>query len=174
MESNYCPVCGNRLNRKEIGDEGFVPYCSVCERAYFDNPIPCVIVCCVNEAEECIVLKQSYGWTDQWAFIAGFLQHGETIEEAARREVKEEVGLEGLVAVYIASYPFKIKDQIMLGVLVRANKRDFVLSEELNVAAWVPLTEVTHYLREGSIALKHAKNTLAYLKNSANNIEDCR
>jgi 8-oxo-dGTP diphosphatase len=88
-----CPFCGKPLTRENDGERE-VPYCAPCGRFHYRNPIPCVTA--VLETAEGILLilrgkEPKEGW---WAPPGGFLDLGESAEEGARREFREETGLE--------------------------------------------------------------------------------
>ena len=59
MRYQYCPQCGQKLNLKQAGDDGLVPYCESCRKYWFDVFGSCVIIMIVNEQDE--VVKQ---WID--------------------------------------------------------------------------------------------------------------
>ncbi|WP_290086517.1 NUDIX domain-containing protein, partial [Muribaculum intestinale] len=94
MHYKYCPECGKKLIDKQAGDDGTVPYCTDCQRYWFDSFASCVIVMVVNEFHEIAMLHQSYISDEHETFVAGFMTPGETAEQAAVREVKEELGLD--------------------------------------------------------------------------------
>ena len=89
MRYKYCPECGAKLNKRQAGDDGLVPYCDNCKRYWFDSFSSCVIVMVVNELHEIALLKQSYISDQYETFVAGYITPGENAEEAATREVKE-------------------------------------------------------------------------------------
>ena len=92
MHYKYCPECGLKLIDKEAGDDGFVPYCTSCEKYWFDAFTSCVIVMVVNEFDEIAMLSQPYLSTIHRNFVSGYISVGETAEECAMREVEEEIG----------------------------------------------------------------------------------
>ena len=94
MHYKYCPECGKKLIGKLAGDDGSVPYCTDCQRYWFDSFASCVIVMVVNEFHEIAMLHQSYISDEHETFVAGFITPGETAEQAAVRQVKEELVLD--------------------------------------------------------------------------------
>lgn len=157
MRFTYCPHCGEKLIKKEIGDEGLVPYCNVCRVPLWDMARTCVICAVVNEYDEIALIRQSYGDTERYVCVAGVMTMGEAAEDAAFREVHEELGLEAERLTFIRSYPYIEKELLMLGFQVSVKKADFTLSGEVNSARWVPFHEALTLLREGSIAWQLAK-----------------
>lgn len=87
MNFNYCPECGTRTTKKQIGDEGLIPYCEVCKKPYFDYFGQCIIVAVINEQQEIALLKQEHISRTNWVLVAGYMKKGETAEESAIREV---------------------------------------------------------------------------------------
>jgi len=152
MLFNFCPLCGDKLTSKIIGDEGLVPFCTDCNRPFFNFSYPCVIVAVVNESNEIALIKQDYLTTDHWILIAGYHSTGETAETTAKREVFEEIGIEVLSLKYVKSYHHETKDQLMLAFIAQARKAEFKLSCEVNQAQWVNLADIDQFLRHGSIA----------------------
>ena len=94
MRYLYCPKCSTKLVGKAAGDDGDVPFCTSCNRYWFDRFSCCVIVLVANEYNELAMIRQYRLSERYWTYVAGFITPGETAEEAARRGVKEELGLE--------------------------------------------------------------------------------
>lgn len=157
MRCEYCPFCGNKTILREIGDEGEMPYCEKCGRPLFDMFHTCVLCIVVNEDNEVALIRQSYGDTEKYVGVAGFMKCGETPEEAALREVKEELGLTAEEVCYIDSCFYAEREQLMLGMLVRVKRADFRISEELLEARWSTLREGIETVREGSIVQRFLK-----------------
>lgn len=151
MKFEYCPKCGKNLIRKEIGDEGMVPYCTSCERPFFDIPSPCVIVAAINEYNEVALIRQSYG-IDRFVCIAGFIKIGESAEECALREVEEEINLKPYSIEFIKTYPMEKQELIMIGFMVRVKKAEFKLSKELKEAVWFEKDSALKALEGANIA----------------------
>ena len=104
MHFTYCPYCGEKSVKKEIGDEGWIPYCNGCQIPLWDMFTTSIICAVVNEYNEVALLRQNYVSTTKYVCVAGIMQMGENAEETAQREIKEELGLEVLDLKYIHSY----------------------------------------------------------------------
>ncbi len=154
MHFLHCPFCGEKLEPREIGDEGLIPYCHSCERPFWDIFTTSVICAVVNEEDEIALLRQNYVSTTNYVCVAGIMKMGESAEETVIREVGEEIGVEISSLKYIRSYAYEKKEMLMLGFYATAKKKELVLSGEVDVAKWVPLAEAPGKLREGSIAFK--------------------
>lgn len=156
MRFDYCPQCGEKLGEKSIGDEGEVPFCQRCGRPWFPFSYPCVICLCVNELDEVLLIKQSYGYT-RFVLVAGFIKAGENAEETARREVCEETGLCVQSLSYAFSSYYEPHDNLMTAYICRVKKTELRLSGEVEQAKWVSPAEAVQTLREGSEARRLAE-----------------
>ncbi|MGN1154075.1 MAG: NAD(+) diphosphatase [Candidatus Gastranaerophilaceae bacterium] len=154
---NYCPDCGNKLVLKGAGDDGYIPYCNQCDKYYFDKFSVCVIALVVNEYDEIALLKQLYLSDKYFTFPAGYMQSGESSEDAIKREIKEEIGLNVQSLTYIQSIWFSLKSILMLGYIAKVKKSDFKLSAEVNEAIWVKADEAIN-----KIYPEHPEN-IAYI-----------
>ena len=152
MRFTYCPHCANKLIAKEIGDEGLIPYCENCKIPLWDIFTTCVICAVVNENKEIALLRQNYVSTSNYVCVAGVMKPGESAEETAVREVKEEIGLDVEQLKYIGSYPYNKKEMLMLGFHAAVKKAPFRISGEVDSVEWFPLDRALDKLRNGSIA----------------------
>lgn len=152
MKFKYCPHCGTKAIEKEIGDEGLIPYCLSCELPLWDMFSTCIICAVVNEYDEVALIRQSYVSAEHYVCVAGYMKPGESAEETACREIKEEIGLTVEQLTYIKSYPYEKKGLLMLGFAAKVKKAGFQLSGEVDSVQWFPLAEAAGKIREGSIA----------------------
>lgn len=160
MRFTYCPHCGTKLVLKEIGDEGLIPFCEQCSIPLWDTFTTCIICAVTNEEREVALLRQDYVSTGSYVCVAGVMKPGEAAEEAAAREVGEELGLSVEKLTYIKSYPYDKKEMLMLGYHAEVKKTDFLLSGEVDSAEWMPSEEALEKLREGSIAWQQIKTII--------------
>ena len=137
MHYNYCPKCGTKLTDKRAGDDGWVPFCQQCNKYWFDTFSSCSLVLVANEHQEIALLRQSY-MSDRYAsFVSGYITPGETAEETAVREVKEELGVTIERLEYVGTHWFGKRDLLMHGFIGFAQKTEFTLSSEVDSAEWV-------------------------------------
>lgn len=160
MRFTYCLHCGSRLVQKEIGDEGQIPYCEQCSVPLWDMFTTSVICAVVNEEREVALIRQAYVSTTNHVCVAGIMKLGESAEETAVREIKEETGLDVVKLEYIQSYPYDKKEMLMLGYKAVVKKADFKLSGEVDSAVWVKYEEALGLLREGSIAWRLVREAI--------------
>ncbi len=137
MHFHFCPVCGNSLVLREAGDDGLVPYCVPCGKMWFDMFSSCVIVLVANELNEIALLRQP-SLSERGVFVSGYITSGESAEEAAVREVKEELGLDIEKLESTGTYWFEKREQLMHGYIGKVKKKELVCSEEIESAQWVP------------------------------------
>ena len=109
MKYTFCPHCGNKLIKKEIGDEGLILFCERCSVPLWDSFTTCIITAVVNEENEVALIKQSYVSTANYVCVAGVMKLGESAEETVIREVKEEIGLDVVELQFVQSYPYEKK-----------------------------------------------------------------
>ncbi len=157
MHFIYCPYCGTKSEKREIGDEGFVPYCSNCNIPLWDMFTTCMIAAVINEQKEIALLRQNYVSTTKYVCVAGVMKLGETAEETAIREIKEEIGLDVETLEYIKSFYYSKKEMLMIGYKATVKKADFLTSKEVDSVQWVSFDEALEKLREGSIAWQLVK-----------------
>jgi len=160
MHFKYCPHCGTEAIKKEIGDEGMMPYCDKCKVPLWDMFSTCIICAVVNEQKEIALIRQNYISTSNYVCIAGYIKMNESAEETARREVKEEIGQDVEKLEYIHSYPLERKEMLMLGYKATVKKKELTLSGEVDSAEWVKFEDALSKLREGSIAWQLVKRVI--------------
>lgn len=163
MRFVHCPYCGERLIKKEIGDEGLIPYCNRCQVPLWDMFATSIICAVINEYNEIALLRQKYVSETKYVCVAGIMKIGESAEETAVREIEEEIGLKVDNLKYIKSYPYDKKEMLMLGYRADVKKADLKLSGEVDAAGWFPLSESLERLREGGIAWQMVKQIIEEL-----------
>lgn len=154
MRFKFCPDCGEKLTVKSFGDEVDVPFCKKCDKAWFDMFSNAVIVLVINEYGEAAVLRQNYISERFFNLVSGYMKPGETAENAAQREVKEEIGIEVTDLSLVGTFWFAKKDMLMIGFIARAKKTDFTLSTEVDGAEWIAA--------EDAINRVHPKGSVSY------------
>jgi NAD+ diphosphatase len=138
---NFCPQCGRELKLTEVdGRERLRCSSETCDFVHWDNPTP--VVAGIVEIDGCVVLTRNIGWPEKWyGVVAGFLEKGETPENAVLREVKEELGLDGELISFVGYYSFFERNQLILAYHIQA-QGEIQLGPELEDAKLVPIEEV--------------------------------
>jgi NAD+ diphosphatase len=142
----FCSVCGQRTAQ---GRGGHVRLCTACNAEHFPRTDP-VAIMVVSDGERCL-LGQSQGRlarTNTYSALAGFIDQGECIEEAVRREVKEEAGIEVGEVRYHSSQPWPFPSSLMIGCHAKALTTDIHKDdEEMTDVRWFSRDEVRTALR---------------------------
>lgn len=135
--TRFCPRCGGTLESRAAGHE---LRCTRCDRAQFPRTDPAVIMAITNGEgdDEAILLGRNGAWPPgRWSTLAGFCEPGETLEDAVRREVDEEVGVRVAEVSYFGSQPWPLPSSLMLGFTGRAVTTDIdVDGAEIEEARW--------------------------------------
>jgi NAD+ diphosphatase len=133
--SGHCPRCGTPTGRIP-GEWG--KRCPACRYEHFPHLHPAVIVL-VRDGDRCLLTRKA-GWTaGRYGLVAGFVDNGESLEGAARREVKEEVGVDVDELAYVGSQNWPFPSQVMIGFVARYAGGELVIDhEELEDARWFP------------------------------------
>lgn len=141
MQFFYCPQCGRELDSRPFGDDGTTPWCSHCHKPYFAIFPVVAITMVVNELGEVAALKQGYLSGDYYNFVSGYVRPGETAEDCALREVREEIGVTAHGLRFVCSQWADDQQMLLLGFAAQAEKTDFTLSGEVDEALWLPAEE---------------------------------
>jgi NAD+ diphosphatase len=135
---HFCPQCGTPLQTAEI--DGRPRQCCAaasCNYIHWDNPIP--VVAAIVELDGAVILARNKNWPEKmFGLITGFLEKGETPDDAVRREVQEELGLDADAIEFIGNYPFFEMNQLLVAYHV-AIHGEIVLGEELAAIKRVPI-----------------------------------
>ena len=137
MKFAHCPDCGSLLVPRDLGDERGVPWCEKCSVPWFPIFPVVAIVLVVNPRGELLLLRQNYISTEFRNLVSGYVLPGERAEECARREVREEVGLELSELRLEGTWWFSKKEMLMVGFTARSESTELKLSFEVDGADWV-------------------------------------
>jgi NAD+ diphosphatase len=129
----HCAVCGG-TTRAVLG--GAQRNCVECSAEHFPRTDP-VAIALVVDGNRCL-LGRGPGWPEKmYSALAGFIETGESIEDAARREVLEESGVAVGDVRYVASQPWPFPSSLMIGLIGEATSTEITVDRtELADAAW--------------------------------------
>lgn len=159
----YCPSCSAPLVPAHHGGRERLACSDVrCQFVHWDNPVP--VVAAVAERNDTVIQVRSLGWPEGWyGLITGFLEAGETPEQAVLREVEEEVGLKAELGSFLGLYPFYRMNQLLICYHVTVADGDIVLdASELEGYREVPLAEVRPWASGTGYALRDWLATRGY------------
>jgi len=146
--TRYCSACGGPLTLISAGHRAA---CTQCERLHFPRTDPAIIVI-VEHEDACLLGRQALWRPHQYSTLAGFVEPGESLEDAVRREVREESGVEVLDCDYHSSQPWPFPASLMLGFTAIAAARDIHLADgELEDARWFTPAQIVDGLRGGTL-----------------------
>jgi NAD+ diphosphatase len=148
----FCANCGAATEQRDGGHERF---CPACEAHHFPRTDPVVIVR-VTDGSDGILLGRQARWPEgRFSLLAGYVEPGETLEEAVRREVLEESGVELDAVSYVASQPWPFPSSLMLGFSAIAARGDPAPGDdELAEVRWFERAELERAARgEGPLVL---------------------
>ena len=148
----HCGRCGTLTAVERAGHSR---RCSndLCGRMHFPRTDPAVITL-VIDGERCLLAKRASLTIPRFSTVAGFVEPGETLEDAVRREVAEEVGVTTGAVQYRASQPWPFPSSLMMGFWARAtDPRIKVDGEEISEAAWFTRDDICHGLQAEPLIL---------------------
>jgi NAD+ diphosphatase len=148
----FCANCGAPTEPRDAGHER---HCPACDAHHFPRTDPVVIVRVTDDRDRLLLGRQGRWPEGRFSLLAGFVEPGETLEEAVRREVAEESGVELGEVSYIASQPWPFPSSLMLGFSALALRGDPAPGDdELAEVRWFEREEVERAARgEGELAL---------------------
>ena len=135
----FCATCGAATR---LVDGGWRRLCEACKTEHFPRTDPVVIMLATHKdpvlGDACLVGRNKRFPGNFYSALAGFMEPGETIEEAVRRELLEEVNLKVGKVHYHATQPWPFPSSLMIGCLAEAENRDFRPDgEEISDARWL-------------------------------------
>ncbi len=139
----YCGLCGSKTS---IQRAGHVMHCSnvQCETVFFPRIDPAIIILVTNG--ECALLGRQRTWTTgRYSTVAGFVEPGESLEDAVAREVLEETHVAVTAVSYHSSQPWPFPSSLMLGFMATAREDSIARSSsELEDVRWFTRTEISN------------------------------
>ncbi len=150
----FCAKCGGR---SRIAQSGWQRNCPECGASHFPRTDPVVIMLITHGNS--VLIGRSPGWPEgMYSLLAGFVEPGESIEAAVRREVLEESGITVGEVTYLSSQPWPFPSSLMFGCAGEATSTEITVDpEELDDAIWVNREEMVQALAGVHPTLKPAR-----------------
>jgi NAD+ diphosphatase len=142
-QHRYCGICGS-TTRATRGGHVLVCTNESCRQEQFPRIDPAIIVL-VTDGERVLLGRQPSWPAGRYSTLAGFVEPGESLEDAVAREVFEESGVRVHDIAYHSSQPWPFPSSLMLGFTARANSADPVHTDsELEDARWFSREDIAH------------------------------
>jgi NAD+ diphosphatase len=139
----FCPNCG-AATRPVCG--GWRRDCPQCKAEHFPRTDP-VVIMLASDGDRCLLGRSPRFVPTMWSCLAGYVEPGESIEDAVHRETREEAGITCGRVVYFASQPWPFPTSLMIGCHAQALTHEIVVDrEELEDARWFSKDEVAAML----------------------------
>ena len=143
VRHGHCANCGAATR---VAAAGWRRECDSCKAQHFPRTDPVVIMLAVD-GDNCLLGRQARFPKAMYSCLAGFLEPGETIEDAVRREIFEEAGILCGDVAYLASQPWPFPASLMIGCLAQATTRALTIDAvELEDARWFSREEAASML----------------------------
>lgn len=140
-QQKYCGACGSVT---KLRDHEFALKCDACLAVYYPTISPSIITVICRD-DKILLAKSLRSKNNMYSCIAGFVNPGETIENALHREVMEEVGLEVEHLQYMGSQPWAFPNSLMLGFISQYRSGEIKVDyNELADAKWYHIDELVN------------------------------
>ena len=149
ISHKFCGRCGAKT---QVDEKDMMLKCPKCGQVHYPRIAPAIIVAIKNE-DKLLMAQHSYHDTIRYALIAGFVEPGESIEEAVHREVLEEVGIKIKNLNYKKSQSWPFPNSLMLAFEADYESGDIkVDGDEIVKAKWFKKDEIIRYSSDISIS----------------------
>jgi NAD+ diphosphatase len=147
----FCANCGHAT---VLADAGYKRYCESCNTEHFPRTDPVVIMLALH-ADKCLLGRQAKWPQGFYSALAGFVEPGETIEEAVARELHEEAGIKTGEVFFHSTQPWPYPSSLMIGCYATATTSEITLDmNELSDAKWFTKEQCRTAMAGGSKDLR--------------------
>ena len=151
MNIKYCPECGKILRIKEQQHADPALYCDACQDFRFPIFSTAVAVVLLNEEQTHMILIRQYGEAKRM-LVSGYVDKGETAENAVIREVREELGMTAQGIHYLGSHYYPPSETLMLNYAATVPETAAVPNWEVDSWEWIPINEALPSVEAGDLA----------------------
>ena len=151
MDMQYCPVCGTRLALKEQPHDISALYCESCGEYRFPLFSSAVAAVVLDPGREKMVLIRQYGEPDP-VLVAGYIDKGESAEDAVVREVREELGMSVRELCFLRSRYYAPSETLMLNYAAVVAEESASPNWEVDGWEWVPVDQALSRVKPGGLA----------------------
>lgn len=158
----YCPICGTVLESGLIEGKGRM-FCPNRDFIDYKNPLPVAVALTVKDKRFLLIKRGIAPRKGAWGSPSGFIEVGETPEEACLRELKEETGVSGRVVKVVGVTRIEDKeihgDMLVVIYLVRTNDEGIVPGDEVEDARFFEIDDLPdYYVRRFSKVIESVQN----------------
>jgi NAD+ diphosphatase len=156
----HCAACGEP---SEVSDGGWKRICPACKAEHFPRTDP-VVIMLPYHGDRCMLGRQEAWPKGMFSALAGFLEPGESIEEACARELNEEAGLHAVKVRYHSTQPWPYPSSLMIGLIAEVENEDAAPDQtELDEVRWFTREEARTLIKgalpgtraPGAMAIAH-------------------
>ena len=141
--NGHCGQCGAQTSVHEGGN---MRKCGACDAMHFPRTDP-VVITVVADDDECLLGRQASWPAGMFSALAGFIEHGESIEDAVRREIREESGIRARDIRYHSSQPWPFPASLMIGCHAAPANKDIEIDDiEMDDVQWFSRAEIQEAL----------------------------
>jgi len=159
----YCGQCGAKTERVEWE---MAMHCHRCQHRSYPRVSPCIIVAIHNNEQILLAKGVRHKEANMYSTLAGFVESGESLEEAVHREVYEEVGVKVKNLRYFHSQPWPFPHSLMVGFIAEYDGGDIRCQEnEIDDAQWFDVDDLPNIPPKVSIAGQLIEETLSLISN---------
>lgn len=145
----FCSRCGERT---VVAAAGHIRRCPACGAEHYPRTDPAVIMLVTDEEDRALLGRQVHWPEGRFSTLAGFVEPGESLEQAVVREVAEEAGVTVGEVSYVSSQPWPFPSSLMLGFMARATAAEIIVDgEELHEARWFSREEYRKAMETGEV-----------------------
>ncbi len=152
MEMNYCSQCGGKLETRFHEGEGrLIPWCESCGAWRYPMYNTAVSMVVMDERREKVLLIRQYG-RPHWVLVAGYVNLGEDAEDAAAREIREELDMTVRSLRFNHSHYFAPSNTLMLNFTATVAEELPSPNREVDSWSWFSVEEARANIKPGSLA----------------------
>jgi len=143
-QRKFCPHCGGQIAKKEE-DNVLRDCCSICHSFFYDNPLPVVSAIVDDDRRILLVKRDRAPFKGHWCLPTGFAEAGESIEDAALRELREETGVKGRISRLLDVDSYKSRfygDLLFLTFVAKKSGGKVTAGDDSAEARYWPIYEV--------------------------------
>lgn len=144
-----CSVCGDPTEPRK---GGWTRWCERDQKEHYPRTDPAVIVAITDPEDRILLAHAAYWSARRFSHLAGYVEPGESLEQAVHREVAEEASLTLTDLTYIGSQPWPFLASVMVGFTARVEDPAFTLDlDEISEAMWVTREELPGLIADGTL-----------------------